>query len=311
MSKSGPSQEYSNGAVAIYLKQIGNMRRLTKEEELELWKHFDEIKKIKEDLSKNSPNYDEEVNKIELEIETIQNKLVKSNLRLVVSIAKRYYNSGIPFIDIIDEGNIGLIEAVRRFDYVKGYKFSTYAVWWIRQRIIKIISIKNNAITLPIYISRIIRNSVQVSRKLNQTLGREPNYNEIADEMKIDRRTFASIMVFSQEISSIDGFFTDSNSNSNEIISFIEDKTTVSPHHELINSNLKSIINEALKHLDEKERTVLIARFGLDGSASKTLKETGEQLDLTRERVRQIQIKALKKIRELNLSDELKSFLWD
>ncbi len=311
MSKSGPSQEYSNGAVAIYLKQIGNMRRLTKEEELELWKHFDEIKKIKEDLSKNSPTYDEEVNKIELEIETIQNKLVKSNLRLVVSIAKRYYNSGIPFIDIIDEGNIGLIEAVRRFDYVKGYKFSTYAVWWIRQRIIKIISIKNNAITLPIYISRIIRNSVQVSRKLNQTLGREPNYNEIADEMKIDRRTFASIMVFSQEISSIDGFFTDSNSNSNEIISFIEDKTTVSPHHELINSNLKSIINEALKHLDEKERTVLIARFGLDGSASKTLKETGEQLDLTRERVRQIQIKALKKIRELNLSDELKSFLWD
>ena len=311
MSKSGPSQEYSNGAVAIYLKQIGNMRRLTKEEELELWKYFDEVKKTKENISKDSPTYAEEINKIESEIETIQNKLVKSNLRLVVSIAKRYYNSGIPFIDIIDEGNIGLIEAVRRFDYIKGYKFSTYAVWWIRQRIIKIISVKNNAITLPIYISRIIRNSVQVSRRLNQTLGREPNYNEIADEMKIERRTFASIMVFSQEISSIDGFFTDGNSNNNEIISFIEDKTSVSPHHELINSNLKSIINEALKHLDEKERTVLIARFGLDGSASKTLKETGEQLDLTRERVRQIQIKALKKIRELNLSEELKSFLWD
>jgi len=311
VSKNGQNQEYSNGAVTIYLKQIGNMRRLTKEEELELWKHFDICKKIKSDILQNSPTYDEEINDIELEIEIVQNKLVKSNLRLVVSIAKRYYNSGIPFIDIIDEGNIGLIEAVRRFDYEKGYKFSTYAVWWIRQRIIKIISVKNHAITLPIYVSRIIRNSIQISRKLNQTLGREPSNNELADEMKIDRKTFASIMVFSQEMSSIDGFFTDNNSNTNEIISFIEDKTTVSPHHEMISANLKSIIDEALKHLDEKERTVLIARFGLDGNSSKTLKETGEQLNLTRERVRQIQIKALKKIRELNLSKELKSFLWN
>lgn len=294
--------------VSMYLRQIGEMRRLSKEEELELWMRFAECRGLKKKFVVNDDNK-YEFEKLENEIYIIQNKLVKSNLRLVVSVAKKYYNSGIPFIDMIDEGNIGLIEAVRRFDYQKGFKFSTYAVWWVKERIIKAISSKKHVITLPVYVSRLIRTSLKVTKSLNQKLGREPSIDDIAAEMKIDVKTLSSIMFFSQEMSSIDGVFRDSENN--EMFTFLEDKSYNVPYHNMLQDNLKSMINDVLSNLDEKERTVLISRFGLDGNDAKTLEETGKELDITRERVRQIQIKALRKIRELNLSEELKAFLWN
>ena len=148
------NEEYK-GSVSVYLKQIGEIRRLTKEEELELWQRLEVCRENKNQLiSEDEKKYSKEIEEIDKEIDSIQHKLVKSNLRLVISIAKRYYNSGVPFIDIIDEGNIGLIEAVKRFEYRKGFKFSTYGVWWIKQSIVKEISSKRHIIRFPMHIAR-------------------------------------------------------------------------------------------------------------------------------------------------------------
>lgn len=312
MLKKDLNQEYK-GPVGVYLKQIGDMRRLSKEEELELWQKLEECKYDKVSLS-NVKELDEKeknnkIEEIEEEIILIQNRLVKSNLRLVISIAKRYYNSGVPFIDIIDEGNIGLIEAVKRFEYRKGFKFSTYGVWWIKQSIVKAISSKRHIIRFPMHIARLIKKSVQISKNLTQKFGRDPSIEEIAKEMKIDRKTLSSIMIFTQDTASMDSFFR--NSENKDMSSFIEDKNQPSPQHGAFMDSLRETIDEALKNLDEKERKVIIARFGLYGNKIKTLEEAGKELNITRERVRQIQIKALKKMSGLSMSKELKNFLWD
>lgn len=307
MIKNTTDQEYK-GAVGAYLKQIGQMRRLTKEEELELWIELERLKekKIILEEEKSDSNL---IDELEEEIVFIHNKLVKSNLRLVISIAKRYYNSGVPFIDIIDEGNIGLIEAVKRFDYKKGFKFSTYGVWWIKQSIVKAVSSKRHIIRFPMHIARLIKKSIQTTKNLTQKLGREPNIEEIANDMKVDYKTLSSILLFSQDTASMDSFFRDSESS--DMSSFIEDKNQPSPQKEVFMESLRNTIDEALKCLDEKERTVIIYRFGLYGQESKTLEETGKELRITRERVRQIQIKATKKMSELGVSKELKNFLWE
>ena len=303
------NEEYK-GPVSVYLKQIGEIRRLTKEEELELWQRLEVCRENKNKLiDEDEEKYSKEIEEIDKEIDSIQHKLVKSNLRLVISIAKRYYNSGVPFIDIIDEGNIGLIEAVKRFEYRKGFKFSTYGVWWIKQSIVKEITSKRHIIRFPMHIARLIKKSIQISKNLTQQLGREPSIDEIAKEMKIDRKTLSSIIVFTQETASVDSFFK--NSDNNDMTSFIEDKNFPSPHQDAFMESLRDTLTEALKALDEKERTVIIERFGLYGKEPKTLEDTGKELNITRERVRQIQIKALKKLSGLNLSKELKSFLWD
>ena len=227
MLKKDINQEYK-GPVSVYLKQIGEIRRLTKEEELDLWQRLEVCRENRVALENN--NDEESLKKIEeidKEIDSIQHKLVKSNLRLVISIAKRYYNSGVPFIDIIDEGNIGLIEAVKRFEYKKGFKFSTYGVWWIKQSIVKEISSKRHIIRFPMHIARLIKKSIQTSKALTQKLGRDPTIDEISKEMKIDRKTLSYIMIFTQDTASVDSFFR--NSDNNDMTSVIEDKNFPSP----------------------------------------------------------------------------------
>lgn len=298
------NEEY-NSPLGIYLKQMGEIRRLSKEEELDLWQRLEACREERAELEEGC----EKAFLLDREIEAIQNKLVKSNLRLVISVAKKYYNSGVPFIDIIDEGNIGLIEAVKRFEYRKGFKFSTYGVWWIKQSIVKEISSKKHIVRLPMHIARLIKKSVQISKYLNQKLNREPTIEEIAKEMKIDRKILSSITMFTRAIYNSDIIYKDSNDdiNSYNINSAIEDKDF--PYQQVFTNSLQETLTEALETLNEKERIVIISRFGLYGKEPKTLEDTGRELNITRERVRQLQIKALKKLADIDLSKELKNFL--
>lgn len=300
------NEEY-NSPLGIYLKQMGEIRRLSKEEELDLWQRLEACREERAELEEGC----EKAFLLDREIEAIQNKLVKSNLRLVISVAKKYYNSGVPFIDIIDEGNIGLIEAVKRFEYRKGFKFSTYGVWWIKQSIVKEISSKKHIVRFPMHIARLIKKSVQISKYLNQKLNREPTIEEIAKEMKIDRKILSSITMFTRAIYNSDIIYKDSNDdiNSYNINSAIEDKDFPFPYQQVFTNSLQETLTEALETLNEKERIVIISRFGLYGKESKTLEDTGRELNITRERVRQLQIKALKKLADIDLSKELKNFL--
>lgn len=298
------NEEY-NSPLGIYLKQMGEIRRLSKEEELDLWQRLEACREERAELEEGC----EKAFLLDREIEAIQNKLVKSNLRLVISVAKKYYNSGVPFIDIIDEGNIGLIEAVKRFEYRKGFKFSTYGVWWIKQSIVKEISSKKHIVRFPMHIARLIKKSVQISKYLNQKLNREPTIEEIAKEMKIDRKILSSIAMFTRAIYNSDIIYKDSNDdiNSYNINSAIEDKDF--PYQQVFTNSLQETLTEALETLNEKERIIIISRFGLYGKEPKTLEDTGRELNITRERVRQLQIKALKKLADIDLSKELKNFL--
>lgn len=282
------NEEY-NSPLGIYLKQMGEIRRLSKEEELDLWQRLEACREERAELEEGC----EKAFLLDREIEAIQNKLVKSNLRLVISVAKKYYNSGVPFIDIIDEGNIGLIEAVKRFEYRKGFKFSTYGVWWIKQSIVKEISSKKHIVRFPMHIARLIKKSVQISKYLNQKLNREPTIEEIAKEMKIDRKILSSITMFTRAIYNSDIIYKD--------FPF--------PYQQVFTNSLQETLTEALETLNEKERIVIISRFGLYGKEPKTLEDTGRELNITRERVRQLQIKALKKLADIDLSKELKNFL--
>lgn len=300
------NEEY-NSPLGIYLKQMGEIRRLSKEEELDLWQRLEACREERAELEEGC----KKAFLLDREIEAIQNKLVKSNLRLVISVAKKYYNSGVPFIDIIDEGNIGLIEAVKRFEYRKGFKFSTYGVWWIKQSIVKEISSKKHIVRFPMHIARLIKKSVQISKYLNQKLNREPTIEEIAKEMKIDRKILSSITMFTRAIYNSDIIYKDSNDdiNSYKINSAIEDKDFPFPYQQVFTNSLQETLTEALETLNEKERIVIISRFGLYGKEPKTLEDTGRELNITRERVRQLQIKALKKLADIDLSKELKNFL--
>lgn len=300
------NEEY-NSPLGIYLKQMGEIRRLSKEEELDLWQRLEACREERAELEEGC----EKAFLLDREIEAIQNKLVKSNLRLVISVAKKYYNSGVPFIDIIEEGNIGLIEAVKRFEYRKGFKFSTYGVWWIKQSIVKEISSKKHIVRFPMHIARLIKKSVQISKYLNQKLNREPTIEEIAKEMKIDRKILSSITMFTRAIYNSDIIYKDSNDdiNSYNINSAIEDRDFPFPYQQVFTNSLQETLTEALETLNEKERIVIISRFGLHGKEPKTLEDTGRELNITRERVRQLQIKALKKLADIDLSKELKNFL--
>ena len=303
------NKEY-NGPLGVYLKQIGEIRRLSKEEELDLWQRLESCREERIELEDS----DEKAFLLDKEIDTIQNKLVKSNLRLVVSVAKKYYNSGVPFIDIIDEGNIGLIEAVKRFEYRKGFKFSTYGVFWIKQSIVKEISSRKHIVRFPMHIARLIKKSIQISKYLTQKLNREPTIEEIAKEMKVDRKALSSIAIFTRAMYSSDILYKDFDKddvNSFNIASVIEDKNFPFPYKKIFADSLKDTLTEALESLSEKERIIIISRFGLYGKEPKTLEDTGKELNITRERVRQLQIRALNKLADINLSKELKGFLWE
>lgn len=279
----------SDDSVRIYLQQIGKIPLLSSEEELEV------AKKIYESQS-----------------EIARKVLINANLRLVVSIAKKYIGRGLSFLDLIQEGNMGLIKATEKFDYTKGYKFSTYATWWIQQSITRAIADKARIIRLPIHLIESINKIKKATMDLTTKLGRIPNKQEIADEMGISISKLTSIIKSTQSTISIDTP-TGQKDDSNKIIDYIVDESTVAPDNIVSQESMLEDIKNMLDQLSQKERDVLILRFGLNNDGNKkTLDEIGSIYGVSRERIRQIENRAISKLKKLcknrNLTAGLKNY---
>ncbi len=269
--------------VRMYLKEIGKVPLLSAEEEIE--------------LAKRMEDGDEEAKK----------KLAEANLRLVVSIAKRYVGRGMLFLDLIQEGNLGLIKAVEKFDYRKGYKFSTYATWWIRQAITRAIADQARTIRIPVHMVETINKLIRVSRQLLQELGREATPEEIADEMDIPVERVREILKISQEPVSLETPIGEEEDS--HLGDFLPDENVPVPDEAAAFTLLKEQLVEVLSTLTEREQKVLRLRFGLDDGRARTLEEVGKEFKVTRERIRQIEAKALRKLRHPSRSRRLKDFL--
>ena len=269
--------------VRMYLKEIGKVPLLTAEEEIE--------------LAKRKENGDEDAKK----------RLAEANLRLVVSIAKRYVGRGMLFLDLIQEGNLGLIKAVEKFDYNKGFKFSTYATWWIRQAITRAIADQARTIRIPVHMVETINKLVRVSRQLLQELGREPTPEEIAERMEIPVERVREILKISQEPVSLETPIGEEEDS--HLGDFIQDDNVPVPADAAAFTLLKEQLVEVLGTLTEREQKVLRLRFGLDDGRARTLEEVGKEFNVTRERIRQIEAKALRKLRHPSRSRKLKDYL--
>ena len=269
--------------VRMYLKEIGKVPLLSAEEEIE--------------LAKRMENGDQEAKK----------RLAEANLRLVVSIAKRYVGRGMLFLDLIQEGNLGLIKAVEKFDYRKGYKFSTYATWWIRQAITRAIADQARTIRIPVHMVETINKLIRVSRQLLQELGREPTPEEISEEMGMPVDRVREILKISQEPVSLETPIGDEEDS--HLGDFIQDDNVPVPAEAASFTLLREQLVEVLGTLTEREQKVLRLRFGLDDGRARTLEEVGKEFNVTRERIRQIEAKALRKLRHPSRSRKLKDYL--
>ena len=269
--------------VRMYLKEIGKVPLLSAEEEIE--------------LAQKMEQGDQEAKK----------RLAEANLRLVVSIAKRYVGRGMLFLDLIQEGNLGLIKAVEKFDYRKGYKFSTYATWWIRQAITRAIADQARTIRIPVHMVETINKLIRVSRQLLQELGREPSPEEIAEEMNMPAERVREILKISQEPVSMETPIGEEEDS--HLGDFIEDDNVPAPADAAAFTLLKEQLVEVLGTLTEREQKVLRLRFGLDDGRARTLEEVGKEFNVTRERIRQIEAKALRKLRHPSRSRKLKDYL--
>lgn len=272
----------SDDPVHLYLKEIGNYPLLTMEEEVELAKRIEEGDEAAKQL------------------------LAESNLRLVVSIAKRYVGRGLSFLDLIQEGNLGLIKAVDKFDYSKGFKFSTYATWWIRQAITRSIADQSRTIRIPVHMSEIINKTYRVSRTLLQELGREPTEQELADAMDMTIDKVREVLKISSDPISLD--IPIGEEEDSHLGDFIKDENILGPEESATYSILRDQISMLLDTLTEREQRVLILRFGLTDGRTRTLEEVGKEFNVTRERIRQIEAKALRKLRHPSRSKHLKGF---
>lgn len=297
--------------VKMYLKEIGKVNLLTPEEELSLAKRMADGETAKEQLEEIGENIDEDSKKqIDLLIadgEKAKKSLAEANLRLVVSIAKCYVGRGMLFLDLIQEGNLGLIKAVDKFDYTKGYKFSTYATWWIRQAITRAIADQARTIRIPVHMVETINKLVRVSRQLVQELGREPTPEELAKELNMPVDKVREISKISQEPVSLETPIGEEEDS--HLGDFIPDEDAPAPSEAASFVLLKEQLGAVLETLSEREAKVLRLRFGLDDGRARTLEEVGKEFDVTRERIRQIEAKALRKLRHPSRSKKLKDFL--
>ena len=269
--------------VKMYLKDIGRVTLLSSEEEIELAKKMEEGDK------------------------TAKMRLSEANLRLVVSIAKRYVGRGMSFLDLIQEGNLGLMKAVEKFDCRKGYKFSTYATWWIRQAITRAIADQARTIRIPVHMVETINRQVRVSRMLLQKLGREPSPSEIAEEMQISVSKVMEIQKIAQDPVSLETPIGEEEDS--HIGDFLEDESAIAPSDTVAFNMLKEQLISVLDTLTPREEKVLRLRYGLDDGRPRTLEEVGKEFNVTRERIRQIEAKALRKLRHPSRSKRLKDFI--
>ena len=269
--------------VRMYLKEIGNVPLLTSEQEVEL------------------------ARRVEAGDEEAKKALTEANLRLVVSIAKKYVGRGMPFLDLIQEGNMGLMKAVDKFDYTKGYKFSTYATWWIRQAITRGIADTGRTIRVPVHMVETINKTLRMTRQLLQELGREPTPEEVAERLSVPVSSVREVLKISRDPASLDTPIGEEDDS--HLGDFIEDDTALSPADSATFSMLREELANALESLTERERQVVKLRFGLEDGRARTLEEVGREFNVTRERIRQIEAKALRKLRHPSRSKRLKDFL--
>lgn len=308
--------------VRMYLKEIGKVPLLSADEEIELAQKMEagsvaveKIPLLKERLAETGDEQEKE--EIQAEIKALQldvdrgsdakKRLAEANLRLVVSIAKRYVGRGMLFLDLIQEGNLGLIKAVEKFDYRKGYKFSTYATWWIRQAITRAIADQARTIRIPVHMVETINKLIRVSRQLLQELGREPTPEEIAEEMKMPVERVREILKISQEPVSLETPIGEEEDS--HLGDFIKDDNVPVLADAATFTLLKEQLEEVLGTLTEREQKVLTLRFGLEDGRARTLEEVGKEFNVTRERIRQIEAKALRKLRHPSRSRKLKDYL--
>lgn len=312
--------------VRMYLKEIGKVPLLSGDEEIELAKLMEEGNRVqanidaikKEAKEKTSAEEHDALMKKAEKMKTknaaviqkgnsAKDRLIEANLRLVVSIAKRYVGRGMQFLDLIQEGNMGLLKAVEKFDYSKGYKFSTYATWWIRQAITRAIADQARTIRIPVHMVETINKLMRVQRQLLQELGREPTTEEVAAEMKIPVERVAEIQKISQEPVSLETPIGEEEDS--HLGDFIMDEKVPVPAEAASASILREELLKVLETLTDREQRVLRLRFGLDDSKQRTLEEVGKEFNVTRERIRQIEAKALRKLRHPTRSKKLKDFL--
>ncbi len=270
-------------SIRMYLAEIGRVKLLT---------HADEIR-----LAKG----------IARGCKRSKDRLVEANLRLVVSIAKKYRNRGVSFLDLIQEGNLGLIRAAEKFDHTKGYKFSTYATWWIRQAITRAIADKGRTIRIPVHMVEKVNKFHRTQRRMMQTLGREPTDEEIARELRVPVEEILRLQEISQRAISLETPVGDEDSS--HLGDFLEDAGTVTPTEAVSEALLKAHLREALDELPERERQIIELRFGMKDDRPRTLEEVGREFDITRERVRQIQMKTLNLLREQRRTQNLRGYL--
>ena len=296
--------------LALYFKQISKYPLLTVQDEQTIGGQIVEIRgKIKEledsynDVEKDQA-YKAEKQRLDSTLLFCKNRMINSNLRLVVSIAKNYQHRGLPLLDLIDEGNIGLIEAVERFDYTRGCRFSTYGTWWIRQAIIKSIADKGRVIRIPIHMLNTIKKCYFVAKQLTQDLGRDPSDEELSEYLGLPLSKVKEIVKLSQETTSLDTIVDDGNLT--RLADLIKDESMAEPFELVFSMALQETMDDILSHLSEREMKIIQLRFGLAGEGPLTLEETGRLLGITRERVRQIQEKATFKLRSLRELHELK-----
>ncbi len=308
--------------VRMYLKEIGKVPLLSAEEEIELAKKMEagnvaseKIQLLKERLEAEQDEAEKEsirgeIKELQLDVDRgsdAKKRLAEANLRLVVSIAKRYVGRGMLFLDLIQEGNLGLIKAVEKFDYNKGYKFSTYATWWIRQAITRAIADQARTIRIPVHMVETINKLIRVSRQLLQELGREPSPEEIAQEMNMPVDRVREILKISQEPVSLETPIGEEEDS--HLGDFIKDDNVPVPADAAAFTLLKEQLEEVLGTLTEREQKVLTLRFGLEDGRARTLEEVGKEFNVTRERIRQIEAKALRKLRHPSRSRKLKDYL--
>jgi len=302
----------SDDTVGLYLKEMAQVPLLTTEEEVELARRLEEGYRAAEKLEKAngnlSPEQREQLRLIVSDGLAAREHLIKANTRLVVSIAKKYIGRGVPFLDLIQEGNLGLMKAVEKFDFRRGFRFSTYATWWIRQTITRAIADQGRTIRVPVHMSDRIRRLYKAARQLEQTNGRKPTPEEIADVLDLEPRKVQWMLRVSWQPLSLEHPVGEEEDS--ELGSFIEDDTTPTPTESVQDHLLREKVEELLSTLTPREARILRLRFGLQNGRSYTLEEVGQKFGLTRERIRQIEGKALRRLRHPRRSRQLRDYLF-